>query len=419
MNRTCCLLLGLFLAACTQAIPPRTEATLLIHSTLPITRSALPEEDLITDLNLLIYDRTGLLEEKRYLSARSMTPERGAVELRTSLLRDLPYDVFVCANLGFELPVMTREELLEYRYPMTYPDEYARGMPMVAFREVVIRSDEEIRLPLQRAMARIDLRIDRSQMDTDIQFDVRSVRIGGCPSAVRLFGESKAEAEREVFRNGFCLDGTQVQPLNRDETVGMSFPVSLYLLENCQGNLLEGISSERSKVLTGSRFQEICSYIEIQASYHSPSWHTGPGASLVYRFYLGEGLENFDVHRNCLYRVTVQPRGDGLSEDSWRVDKSALEAHTRFDLHPAAYNEGSSGEDFHLWCDVLPAGTPLFIDPLSHDDDEGVAALYSYDIDPDGYGITLHPHKGGSALVYFRAGPPVNRDTLALVVFDP
>ena len=117
--------------------------------------------------------------------------------------------------------------------------------------------------------------------------------------------------------------------------------------------------------------------------------------------------------------MTVCLEGDGLSEDSWRVDKGELVPETRFDLHPAAYNECQPGDDYRIWCDVFPEDTPFEIDPVAWDDDEGVHNLYTYDIDPDGHGITLHTWKGGSALVYFKAGPPVNRDTLALLVIGP
>ena len=56
---------------------------------------------------------------------------------------------------------------------------------------------------------------------------------------------------------------------------------------------------------------------------------------------------------------------------------------------------------------------------VAWDDDDRVHELYSYDIDRDGHGLTIHTHKGGSVMVYFKAGPPVNRDTLALLVIDP
>ena len=126
------------------------------------------------------------------------------------------------------------------------------------------------------------------------------------------------------------------------------------------------------------------------------------------------------MRRNTLYSICIKPRGDGLSEDSWRVDKSGLSAtKSVFQLHPAAYNECVSGDDFHIWCDVEPADVPFYMEPLAHDDDEEVAKLYSYTVDPDGHGLTIHTWKGGTAVVYFKAGPPVNRDTLAMLVIDP
>ena len=101
------------------------------------------------------------------------------------------------------------------------------------------------------------------------------------------------------------------------------------------------------------------------------------------------------------------------------MDKEGLVPRRRLQLYPAAYNECQPGEDFHIWCEVFPRGTPMTIEPLAWDDDERVEALYDYTLDADGNGITLHTKKGGSALVYFRAGPPVDRDTLAMLVIAP
>jgi hypothetical protein len=96
-----------------------------------------------------------------------------------------------------------------------------------------------------------------------------------------------------------------------------------------------------------------------------------------------------------------------------------MEVATRFELHPAAYNECASGDNFRIWCEVEPPGTPMYIEPLAYDDDPRVRELYHYTLDPDGHGLTIHTWKGGSAVIYFKAGPPVNRDTLAMLVIDP
>ena len=190
-------------------------------------------------------------------------------------------------------------------------------------------------------------------------------------------------------------------------------------MENCQGNLLESAESDADKVFTEGRYREVCSYLEIRAEFFSDSWATPAGKYLIYRCYLGESLTNFDVRRNVCYPIIVHPEGDGLGGNGWRVDKEALVPRRSFSLYPAAYNECQRGEDFHLWCEVRPKGTPMTIEPLAYDDDIRVAEIYDYTLDEDGNGLTIHTKKGGTAVIYFNAGPPVNRDTLAMLVIAP
>jgi len=392
----------------------------LVISTQQATRAIEPDQDRITDYNLLIFNSFGLLEEKVFVSGREIVTEGGTVTHNTRLLQDVPYTILAAANLGYALPCNTLEQALSYRYYMAYPDEFTPGMPMAAFIDGMIPGGGGIiEIPLKRLMARIDLSIDRRALDPDVRFTVNEVTVGGCPSSVQLFSGSKANGADQIFLKGYHIEGAQVSPLNSDMSLGISKTVSVFLLENCQGDLLEHVTTDSGKVFTDSRYGEVCSYIEIKADYHSPSWHSRPGEHLIYRFYLGENLNNFDVRRNVLYKVTVRPEGDGLKEDSWRVDKSALEATKGFNLHPAAYNECLSGEDFHIWCDVLPEGTPVEIEPVGYAEDQRVRDHYTYTIDPDGNGLTIHTWKGGSAVVYFKAGEPVNRDTLAVLVIDP
>lgn len=387
-----------------------------------LTRATDPDEDRISDYNLFIFNDYGLLEEKVYASSRQLETENGVVTHHTRLMQNVPYTILAAANLGYELPCRTLAEAKAYRYHMAYPDEYRQGIPMATVLDNVrVGEDGQFSLPLKRLMARVDLRIDRTALDPDVRFTVRSVRVGGCPSSAQLFlVRSKAESREHVFGEGFTKTWREADALNREVSVGLSDVCSFYLLENCQGDLLENVTTPQGKVFDNSRYQEVCSYIELKADYHSPQWNSRADSFLIYRFYLGENLNNFDVQRNVCYQVTVRPEGDGLREDSWRVDKSGLEpADKAFILHPAAYNECRSGEDFHLWCEVRPAGTPMTIDPLAHDTDPRVQEVFDYTIDADGYGLTLHTKKGGSAVVYFKAGPPVNRDTLAMVVVDP
>ena len=50
------------------------------------TRSSLPDDRLVSDINLLIYNGEGLLEERRYLMSRQFTVQDGTVSLKTTLL---------------------------------------------------------------------------------------------------------------------------------------------------------------------------------------------------------------------------------------------------------------------------------------------------------------------------------------------
>ena len=320
MNKCFVMLFSLCLAAsCTQApSSPRTDVTLRLCAG-KATRSLLPDEQLISDLNLFIYTQEGLLEERRYLSERLLQGSHSELVLRTSLLRGVPYTLLACANLGYELPPLPLEEL-------SYPDEYTHGMPLslLTRRTIPEDTDSVIDLELERAMARVDLQLDRSALQGDVALEIESVHVGGCPASVSLFQESRALGKDDIFASGFFLDSGQSQPLNHDGDGGKSGTVSLYLLENCQGDLLPEDTPEEDKVLTDSYFSAVCSYIELWASYHSGSRHTPPGEHLAYRFYLGEGPGNFDVCRNTVYRITVRPEGDGLGTDNWRLDKTCL-----------------------------------------------------------------------------------------------
>lgn len=410
----------ILLLACSRQIPTPRAFQVRVVPPLPNTRAAAADEDRISDCNILIYNCFGILEEQRYFPWREME-ESGLVSFETRLLKNAPLTILAAANLGYKLSAplhLSKAETL--RHHLTYPDEYSQGLPMVARLDGCLPDQKEpVTLQLERLMARIDLQIDRSALDADVSFRVRSVLLGGCPSSALLFTPSRAETGIDVFTEGFRCDGPQADVLNRDESLGLSQPLSLYQLENCQGDLLEGVESDADKVFIEGRYREVCSYLEIRAEYLSESWATQPGKYLIYRCYLGESLANFDVRRNACYPITVRPQGDGLGGDGWRVDKEGLEPRRSFALHPAAYNECQKGEDFHLWCEVLPKGTPMTIEPIAYDEDIRVAQLYDYTLDEDGNGLTIHTKKGGTAVIYFNAGPPVNRDTLAMLVIAP
>ena len=406
----------------TQTIPFRKTQ---LRLTYPFSSAPSSGDDRITDVNLLVYTEDGILQERRFYSARTL-PAALAEGINVDLLSPLHYTIIACANLGYALgaeETATLERLSQARYYLSYPDEYSQGFPMVGALDFEAGSADEAEIPLKRLMARITVHVDRSRLNEDLRFDIRSIGIGNCPRSAKLLPDSRAETERDLFVNGFYLDGTDVDPLNLRSRTGLSDPVQLYLLENVQGELLNGPLDQQGKVLPpGAPEANVCSFVELHIDYQSSDWYSSPDHYLIYRFYLGEGPKDFSVRRGGDYRFVVTPEKNGLGDgsSSWRIDRSLLGARAPyFELHPAAYNECSSSDSFHIWCEVTPSTTPMYIEPLAWDDDERVEDLYSYDLDPDGFGITIHPRKGGTALVYFSAGPPVSRDTLALLRIDP
>ena len=328
MKRFLILLLSVAGAAgCTRKEEPACETlSLVLHAPVSSTRAALPDAQKITDCNLLIFNSFGILEDRYYAPARVLAGGAESIHYTTTLLKEGHYTVLAAANLGYELRLSTLEEAHASRFYLAYPDEYARGIPMTACLENVSPGESQpYEIPLQRLMARVQVQVDRSALDPDIQFQVRTLRVGNCPSSALLFTRSKVETRDQLFTNGFAHNGREVDGLNRDVGYCLSEAVDLYLLENCQGNLLEGNRSYRDKVFTDSRYGSVCSYIQLEAEYYSPAHRTAPGSRIVYRCYLGDSPENFDVERNASYCITVRPEGDGLSESSWRVDTSGLE----------------------------------------------------------------------------------------------
>ena len=297
---------------CSRASEPQLCEILLLPPA-PESRAGDPDDSLISDYNIFVFNSFGQLEDRSYVPVREY--EGGNVHHITRLVREAPYDVFVAVNLGYRLECNSLEELLEYRYHLAYPDEFSKGIPMAGWRRMAVAGDERsISVPLERLMARAIVSLDRSALDSGVQLKVERISVGACPSSVRLFGESKARSREDLFLRGYTKSGSEADALNREQSPGMSFPLALYLLENCQGPIPE------SRMTT---MGEVCSWVELELQYRSASMSNAPGKSLVYRFRLGEG-EDRSVKRNSSYSYVLRPSGDGLGDGSWNVDSGGI-----------------------------------------------------------------------------------------------
>lgn len=379
-----------------------------------LTRSEAPDEERISDVSILVFDSNGDLEFRKWLGSAEQELGKG---LSVSLASGREYTVCACVNFGYMVQAGSYEELLAMRYHMAYPDEYREGMPMFACMEdISIDGDCEIHLEAVRLMAKISLRIDRSRLSEDVDMQVVYVRIGNCPKSATLGGQSRVTDESGCFNAGFNLDDGQCQPLNTAAYGNTSGEVTLYMLENMQGEFAASDIEDCEKVFDKDDSRSAtCSYIEIGADYMSDEQYSY-GGCLVYRFLLGEKSSNLDVERNCHYHITITPEDDGLADSGWRVDKSSLlpVGTPNIKGYPASYIQGKIGDTLHIWCEVNPLFAPFDVglDYLEADKETGI---YEYEIDADGYGATLSLTGTGMGLVYMEAGPPVNDAALFVI----
>lgn len=381
-----------------------------------LTRSDAPDEERICDVSILVFDSSGKAEYRQWMTLED-AGEGISREMEISLPAGRTYTICACVNFGYSVRAETFEALCTMRHHLAYPDEYREGIPMFACMEgVSIKGDCEICLEPVRLMARISLRIDRSRLSEDVDMQVVYARIGNCPESVRLYGPSRVTDADECFETGFSLDDWQCQPLNTASYGRTSGEVSMYMLENMQGEFASDQIEDCEKVLDEDDPRAAtCSYIELGIDYMSEDYYSY-GGCLVYRFLLGESAENLDVERNCLYRITVTPEDDGLADSGWRVDKSCMLPVGVPSLkgHPASYIQGEIGDTVHIWCDVNPLFAPFDVG-MDYMDADRETGIYEYTVDPDGYGATLTLTGPGTGLVYMEAGPPVNDAALFVI----
>lgn len=272
--------------------PIPTQESLICLSCKPISvKSSDPDPVLISDYNILIYNCFGMLEESIYVPEREMAD----ASYRTTLLRGQKYTVLAAANLGYPLGNLTLDQAMAFKHYLAYPDEYSHGLPMAAVLEEVT-GESVINVRLERLMGAVDVKLDKSRLNAGIDLSVKEILVGKCPRSAALFSPGMAV---QYFSSGFSRTGMDLNPLDRGEAV------RLYLLENLSGDIPS-------------------SYIEIKCSYRSTGYNTKAGEYLIYRFYITDG-DTYGIGRNTIQSVVVRPIGDGLSGDSWRVDKSALE----------------------------------------------------------------------------------------------
>jgi len=378
------------LVACSPSATDLVDMTVVLDTGIMETRSVDPDEIRISDVNVFLFNSTGLMEEHFYIDSKDITQTKEGCSFSLKMLEGAWYSMYVCANLGYAPKLRTKEDVLGFRYWLSRPDDYSRGIVMCGEKERITAGKDIARIQLKRIMSKVTIDIDKRRLDSDVSLEVTKVKIGNCPRSVPLFGTGSARSDDDVFAVGFQKD---------------KLPATVYLLENMGAG-------------------KYASYIELEAEYDSKEKYTADGNRLRYRFHIADGEEE-SVMRNHHYRITVLPEGDGLGGvdvSNWRIDKEDLSTHysgTPYLIgHPANYIECEIGDTVHLWCEVYPPDTKFTIDPDNLENDTSIG-LYDYKIDDDGFGITLYWKKGGTGHVYMEADAPIDDAELFVIVCEP
>ena len=321
-------------------------------------KSTDPDEFRVCDVSLMVFDEYGSIEEYRWIDSKVQNLSEG-IKLR--LTAGKRYSFYGCVNFGYKVYADNVEELDEVRFHMAYPDEFWNGIPMcIMEKDILIEKDcDSIVLEIKRLMSKISLSIDRSKLDGDVRMNVIGARIGNCPKVVTVFSDSRISSHSECFTAGYDKNEFETDQMNISDRHGISGEVSLYMLENMQGELTD--KDQQREFDEGDIRAGICSYIELDIEYLSSrtaSW----SSPLRYRFYLGENAKDSNVERNCHYHMRICPDKDGLSKDGWSIDKSGLCKFVQeIRLSQKELSFEYEGQTFLLESSILPQDATLQI----------------------------------------------------------
>ena len=124
------------------------------------------------------------------------------------------------------------------------------------------------------------------------------------------------------------------------------------------------------------------------------------------------------LSRNVKYSYSLLITRKGSTDPDTLLGPEQAVGEAWIRLYPDQYITGTEGDTVHVWCEVYPDDTPVDIsrEDLDFDVERGI---YTYEMDPDGHGVTLTLTGSGTGMFTIDAGPPVNDGFLVIVVVNP
>lgn len=281
------------------------------------SRSSFSDEELdkITDLNVFIYHEGILLGN--YSSYHTDM---------SSLMLAFPYDrdgfnIYMLGNVGKIEAPFHEKDIINLRYVAeSYDQFHSKGFPIAnVFADY--RKGELAVFRLKRLVGQYDIMVRSSAVSA--VYDVKDVRLLNCALDMYPFAP---DMKATVFtRDGNYGESPQGDSLTEDDIRALNSgeSVSLYLVENLQGELLPGNTDRRKKI--PSSLESIdpgragsCTYLEVTADITTQSAKYTDGK---YRFYLGQNqTTDFSIKRSTLYDVTLDFTQNMVSEEEWRIE---------------------------------------------------------------------------------------------------
>ncbi len=345
-----------------------------METTAPYSRSILSEdaEDRISDATVAAYDaETAMLADVMYSESVPYL----------NLSGDREYHIYAVANMGdFSSSFPVREsDVPSLRYTLPpFAEVEDSGIPMAGM--VVTEWTSSVNLMLRRLMARVNITIDHSDMDSggsDKGFCNTVVKVHRAARNIYPFAEGGSAAENVKDLYSGTSDCQAVSNGYDD----VSEKLTLYIPENMQGDLLDGNDDPWEKTESSDAFDaSLCTYISLEGVKDGSV--DGVEGDFIYRFFPGEDNSmNFDLQGNKTYDISMELTWDGMYvTDNWKVEKSNW-SDTRVILVSTSEDEGYSSEASL----AIPGGTedvPVFIYysphgmPYESEDDGGDAHHY-------------------------------------------
>ncbi len=346
-----------------DSLPGKAEDDVSVRLSLtlantPSKSSFCPEElDKISDINVWIYQEGVLIRDYSFYCSM---PGSGSLDVSFPS-RHSRYNLYLLANAGEIEAPDSEKDIGNVKAVFTdYSSFSQKGFPMAGRLPSFLPSGSG-HATLCRLVGRYDIQA-RFSPGNRISYTFLSGKMKSCARAVRPFGNlagmdgyaSRAVSKEEIIEEGDALSSEDIATLNSGGVV------TLYYLENCQGELLPGNTSRFGKsaeaidMASGEPGRSgLCSFLELCCKAVTP---TATYESVYYRAFLGRNdCSDFSIVRNTFCPYLLDVVSTLVSEYPWFVEPDNPEitgtlcfADTRYtgETAPEAYKNSTVDNRF-------------------------------------------------------------------------